>query len=143
MFCASDSSNPIIGPSGEWINSDYFLNTAKPGEATLAEVLGDMDGFNIGLRILNDFQRKTPLSEHIDDYYKNGNRFSEFESNFFYRYNMLKDQVNSFSFWFSNYKNQYKNTTCEYKFSKTIVERAMNAFCTSFSSRFKKFGCPR
>ena len=142
-FYASDSSSPILGPKGIWEHGKYVHNTAKSGEATHAELLGDIDGFNIGMRITND-PRKL-LSHHIRDYYTAGNRFQEFKRHT--NYELLKKQVELFMTWFRRMQElglyEFKYKGCHhYKSFATLAETATNEFCARFSYELKDFGCP-
>jgi len=142
-FSASDSASPLIGPYGSWTNGEYVLETKNPGEATPAELFGDIDGFNIGKRILGD--PKKLLSSHIRDYYTNANRFQEFKQHT--NYDLLKKQVNEFMIEFRKaqtlgiYGFEYKGCV-HLKMSSFLAKKATNEFCARFRSELEDFGCP-
>jgi len=143
-FSASGSASPIIGPYGNWKNGDYVLYTKDPGEATPAELLGDIDGFNIGMRIMGD--PKKLLSSHIRDYYTNGNRFQEFKRHT--NYAKLKSQVARFIFWYrskqilGNVLDREPIDCVTFRTPPTLAVTATNEFCTRFRTDLEDFGCP-
>jgi len=71
----TDPRSPLIGPSGTWKDGSYVL-TGNAGMATHAEILGDIDGFNIGKRIMADTSK--PFSQHFKEYY-NGESAKRFD----------------------------------------------------------------
>ncbi|WAR22558.1 hypothetical protein MAR_016532, partial [Mya arenaria] len=138
---ALDPTSPLIGPGGTWKNGKYELS-GKGGMATRAEILGDIDGFNIGKRIMAD--RTKPLSQHIREYYtgESSRRFGIFMGH------TTKANLKAEVYKFANlydYKeagllaSALRNSSPELALRRAneierVATAAVDAFCTAFSS---------
>ncbi|XP_052770645.1 uncharacterized protein LOC128210370 [Mya arenaria] len=136
-----DPTSPLIGPGGTWKNGKYELS-GKGGMATRAEILGDIDGFNIGKRIMAD--RTKPLSQHIREYYtgESSRRFGIFMGH------TTKANLKAEVYKFANlydYKeagllaSALRNSSPELALRRAneierVATAAVDAFCTAFSS---------
>ncbi|XP_052770646.1 uncharacterized protein LOC128210371 [Mya arenaria] len=137
-----DPTSPVIGPAGTWKNGKYEL-PGKGGMATRAEILGDIDGFNIGKRIMADSTK--PLSQHLREYYtgESRRRFDIFTGH------TTKANLKAEVYKFANlydYKeagllaSALRNSSPELAVRRaneidSVAIAAVNAFCTAFSSK--------
>ena len=138
----SDSSSPLIGPAGKWQDGKYML-PGRAGLATHAEILGDIDGFNLGKRI--QASPNTPLSDHIGSYYSSGDSQKRFD---IFKGHTTKAQLTTQVYRFANlydYKEAgllstvLQNSSGDLAVRRAnvmnqIANNAVSTFCTRFSS---------
>lgn len=139
---SKDATSPIIGPAGKWQNGKYMIE-GKGGFATHAEIIGDIDGFNIGKRIMADPSKQ--LSQHFKEYY-GGESQKRFET---FTKHTTKAQLRQEVFKFANlydYKDAgllssvLQNSSPELAIRRLneinrISDNAVNTFCTRYSSK--------
>ncbi|XP_052815000.1 uncharacterized protein LOC128241910 [Mya arenaria] len=124
-----DSGSPIIGPKGSWLNGKYSLGNGKVGEATHAEIIGDIDGFNLGHLVTENTSK--PLSEHLKEYYceKSTNRFDLFKGKT--TYETLRKEVQTFIYGYAvKVLNVPKLKVIP--LYNNLGKTAVNAFCEEF-----------
>ncbi|XP_064638946.1 uncharacterized protein LOC135494677 [Lineus longissimus] len=139
---AKNPSSPIIGPSGQWQNGKYML-PSKGGFATNAEILGDIDGVNMGKRIQANPGK--PLSQHFKEYYggESSRRFDIFKQHTtraeltqeVYRFANLYE-VKTSGLWSSIA--QRSNPDLAARTANRIngiANRAVGTFCSRYSSK--------
>ena len=115
----------------------------RAGLATHAEILGDIDGFNLGKRIQSS--PNTPLSQHVRNYYTSGNSERRFEN---FQGHTTRTELTQQVYRFANlydYKEAgllssvIQNSSAELAVRRaTIIDqvanRTVSTFCTRFSS---------
>ena len=115
----------------------------RAGLATHAEILGDIDGFNLGKRI--QASPNTPLSDHISSYYTSGDSQKRFD---IFKGHTTKDQLTTQVYRFANlydYKEAgllstvLQNSSGDLAVGRAnamnqIANNAVSAFCTSFGT---------
>ena len=115
----------------------------RAGLATHAEILGDIDGFNLGKRIQNS--PNTPLSDHVRNYYTSGDSQRRFD---IFKGHTTKAELTQQVYRFANlydYKDAnllstvIQNTSADLAVRRAttmdqISKRAVSIFCTRFSA---------
>ncbi|XP_064638805.1 uncharacterized protein LOC135494606 [Lineus longissimus] len=139
---SKNPASPIIGPAGQWQNGKYML-PSDGGFATHAEVLGDIDGFNMGKRIQANPAK--PLSQHMKEYYggESSQRFDIFKQH------TTKAELTQEVYRFANlyeYKNDgllssvLQNASPDLAVRRAseingIANTAVGAFCSRYSAQ--------
>jgi len=141
LIMLTDPSSPLIGPSGTWKDGSYVL-TGNAGMATHAEILGDIDGFNIGKRIMAEAWK--PLSQHLQEYYigESAKRFDIFKSHT--TKSELQSEVYKFANLYETKDASLVSTFVRNSFTELAIQRAkeielasqsaVTAFCTRYAS---------